>query len=885
MRSISFLLLTFLILDGNSQNPQTLIYSEDPSNIANPERGFYAHTEAHSDNYSLLNASSLLTLRESRSITQILRVFYLEDFRNKPIDQNYLNNIRSDFATVRSAGLKMIVRFAYSQGTTAPYDDATPEVVLNHIGQLTPIFQENGDVIVTVQTGFIGTWGEWFYTDHFAQMPGNISEEDWTNRKRVTQALLEALPNNRTIQLRTPRYKTRMFETEEPIGDEIGFTNTDLARIGHHNDCFVASSNDLGTYLDQEKEKTYLASETMYVPMGGETCGLSSPYSDCENSTAELERFHWSYLNIGYHPDVLDEWGNQGCLEEVTLRLGYRHQLTTATINTEAKPDGIFEATLTMINSGYANFFNKRDLYLILKNNDTQDEYSLKTDIDPRKWPIGEAHTIQITAGIPESVTEGLYSVYLSLPDENPLLKENPNYAVRLANADSWDPSTGYNDLGADLDISATHSDLTDYVGTAFFNVTNAPSPLSLAGSDLINGSGNANSIVLYWPLQEANFSRVVERSVDGGMFSSYAALDAKTGTFTDVNISTGINYGYRYKIKNDLNEETEYSNILVTAIDESAFSLNTDGNTSDWQGIEPTHGSFGAHFETLKTYFGNQFAHFLAENTTNTLIYLNVDSDTTTGIKISEHAGMDYKVEDSKLYGASGGTWTFLSNLISANQEALEVEIPFDQMPLLGSNASIDLLCVSDDSFLIGSTGAKTTHYRQIPADVPNIVSLENDELNETALVITWDICEFCDGYILERSENTQEDFIVVDEFEKNEISVRDRGLNIGSNYSYRLKAYNELGESNYSETKNLTLDIILGFSDLELKVYPNPTPSHLRLSKSVSNIYAFSMNGKMVLEKQNTRELFVGNLRKGIYMIKITHNHKTYSYRLIKN
>ena len=45
---------------------------------------------------------------------------------------------------------------------------------------------------------------------------------------------------------------------------------------GHHNDCFLASSTDFGTYDDKSVEYPYLTEDTKYTVMGGETCAVSA---------------------------------------------------------------------------------------------------------------------------------------------------------------------------------------------------------------------------------------------------------------------------------------------------------------------------------------------------------------------------------------------------------------------------------------------------------------------------------------------------------------------------------------------------------------------------------------------------------------------------------
>ncbi len=175
-----------------------------------------------------------------------MRVFYLESFVRSDIAAEYLDNMRRDFALARETGMKLLVRFAYTQKTTKPVGDATPEWVLAHIEQLKDVLSENGDVIALVQAGFIGAWGEWYYTDHFSQVIGFINEQNWLDRTAVVNALLDATPSDRTVQLRMPIYKRRVTGVQEALTDADAFTRTNRSRLGHHNDCFLASSNDVG---------------------------------------------------------------------------------------------------------------------------------------------------------------------------------------------------------------------------------------------------------------------------------------------------------------------------------------------------------------------------------------------------------------------------------------------------------------------------------------------------------------------------------------------------------------------------------------------------------------------------------------------------------------
>ena len=111
------------------------------------------------------------------------------------LDPAWLALVQADFDAARTAGISIIPRFAYLAGGdwpyTPPYGDAPLDIVLTHIEQLTPIFQDNADVISVVQAGFVGLWGEGYYTDHFAADPANpgvLTEEDWAKRRAVVEA-------------------------------------------------------------------------------------------------------------------------------------------------------------------------------------------------------------------------------------------------------------------------------------------------------------------------------------------------------------------------------------------------------------------------------------------------------------------------------------------------------------------------------------------------------------------------------------------------------------------------------------------------------------------------------------------------------------------------
>jgi hypothetical protein len=281
----------------------SVTYAADPDTIfANPERGFYAVFETTASGYESLDRTTVQNLRTQSAVSLVYRQWYLDSFVNADLTQAFLDKVAADFSVIRQAGMKTVLRFAYTDNATKPYGDASKARVLGHITQLKPILFANSDVIAALQAGFIGAWGEWYYTDTFGD-DGNVSAPQWTDRQDVVNALLDALDLQRPIQLRTPAYKQHFYGTAALTATEA-FSGVAKARVGHHDDCFVADATDMGTYNNVAADKTYLAAENLYLPQGGETCATST-YSVWSNASQDLAALHWSFLNQDYHPDVL----------------------------------------------------------------------------------------------------------------------------------------------------------------------------------------------------------------------------------------------------------------------------------------------------------------------------------------------------------------------------------------------------------------------------------------------------------------------------------------------------------------------------------------------------------------------------------------------------
>ena len=449
----------------------TVNYTPDNTTIfRNPERGF---TEENSrkvseDKPNVVKGNVSSSWGNNYKMSLMVVLYNFNYFKAQDLPEKVLKGFDEDMAELRNYGLKCVLRFAYTE-TTSDKVDATPDWVERHLEQLKPHLEQNADVIYVVEAGFVGVWGEWYYTSNY----GNESQHMNAKRRRVVDALLMNVPQDRFVLFRYPMIKTEYFGDETPLTSLEAFSGSDRARMGCHNDAFLNEWGNDGTYAsddlsDDPAVREYIAKETMYVPNGGETNVESTSlakkvYADAPE---EMATYHWSFCGSSYATQVTSRWRESGIFDTLNVHMGYRYNLLQAIYSDEAAPGGRMNVVIHLFNAGYAPLYNKRTAYLVLKNG--AQTYSLPLTSDPRRWQPGHTFIMEQPA-IPSEVKEGTYRLYLWMPDQYESIKNDPRFAIRFGNVDVWDETTGYNDLHASIVISkdapADPGDLPDVQG------------------------------------------------------------------------------------------------------------------------------------------------------------------------------------------------------------------------------------------------------------------------------------------------------------------------------------------------------------------------------------------------------------------------------------
>ena len=465
-------------------NLMTVVYSPTMDDIRNPERGFYSQADIFVD--QPFTSSEISTRVPTDSLVWVY--FHLENYRDprdgpgvnlsnyqgkplEPVDSGKgLDTVHKTFADARNKGLKLIIRFLYvgypgigsNTNSSTSQPDAPFSLIQQHINQLSPLLHQNKDVIAAFQFGFIGYWGEWHSSKYHT---------DNASRKAVIDAFLAATPSDRVIQIRYPRYKQALYGG--PLTEAQAYNESNLARIGFHNDAFLRDENDGGTfrsnagtvkvsnYCDESHLgenscwRDYMQKDSKYVLVSGEAgthSSTPSQYALCPNALTQLANFHFNSIHNGYSQVTLGAWTDGGCMPEIRRRLGYRYELREAFFPTSLNRGGILQVRIVLRNVGFGAMYNPRPVIAVLQGPGGRYDLPLN-NVDPRKWYPGMESIIDSNINLPLSITPGIYRLSLWLPDESMNLRSNPQYSVRFANANIWEASTGINILTNNLVI------------------------------------------------------------------------------------------------------------------------------------------------------------------------------------------------------------------------------------------------------------------------------------------------------------------------------------------------------------------------------------------------------------------------------------------------
>ncbi len=431
------------------------ITEEDITIDKNPDRGFYklVQRELQTNEENFSNFEEEIKSIETRypEISLISFQLNLINYVNgtTKISTSKVNDINKYFSIMREHGYKVIFRVVYdSKGQKNPEPEFN--IILSQIEDLRGVYTTNEDIIFVVEAGYLGSYGEW----HDGKYDKNI-----TNKNQIIKKLLEVVPEKIQINLRKPMFITDYIGSKNTITEINAYSNEEIARLGLHNDGYLASETDLGTFEKNEREENlrWQSEQTKYTAFGGEVQNKNSSYNDLNNAIKDMFNRHCNYLNRTYDNEVKEKWANtkyngddkkyigQTGMTYIKNHLGYRLLLKEVDIKGN-KTNESANTSITMNNIGFGNIVVPKKVSLIYKNE--KNSYEIETDIDIRKKSQNNMYNLQIDTKLPYNMEEGNYEVYLKIGEIYDTLKSNSNYYIKLVNKGIWNEEIYANYIG-----------------------------------------------------------------------------------------------------------------------------------------------------------------------------------------------------------------------------------------------------------------------------------------------------------------------------------------------------------------------------------------------------------------------------------------------------
>lgn len=471
--------------------------------LYNPGRGFRLEVAVDVEEQQKHPTEELIHLSEryaSDSVSLAQSYFYLTYTIGQELTEDHFRTMQLYFDELQKQGKKAVLRFAYEKDFAgrAPVGP-TLEQALAHLEQLKPFLEKNKDLILVVQAGVIGAWGEWHSSVHGLE-----------NSKEAMIAILEKLlavvPQDRQVQVRVPDYKNLLKDKPELY-----------KRLSFHDDFIVIRPDRWdGDMHEGTANFNQIVNESPYLVVDGELpWGFWSVGADPdspsagwvidgvqvarrlflqhftslsvihnykeqhanrkfdENNPPEYSMMVWKKTLINedtlkkYRMPVSDGYfsrknGNKverNVFDYIRDHLGYRIELQKLEMPGKLRAGKGNPLKLDLVNRGFSTVFGEHTAcYVLIDSKGKVTE--LPVEVNPQDWQPyqpGDStytpllHTMDAMIQIPADCPSGTYQLGLWISDGSERLKYNYRYAIRCANGNTTWWTSGDKRYGVNL--------------------------------------------------------------------------------------------------------------------------------------------------------------------------------------------------------------------------------------------------------------------------------------------------------------------------------------------------------------------------------------------------------------------------------------------------
>ena len=435
----------------------------------------------------------------ANSDTQLYPIDGLEGTVDAELTQAALDYLEQYFITARTHKVGLIVRFGYlwpwyEIDLNINVEPENFNLILRHIEQLSEIINKYPDVIISIESGMLGQWGEQHSTQlslgwcgicdrcearnyyncrdrliGYQRSQQNFYEviEKWLNCTR------ESLPDV-TLSVRYPpafvwwynlRYKTN-FAAADIHQIPLSLPGTDEYRIGVWNDSYLANETDWGTYTAREgnfpnirnESLEWLERQARHTYFGGEYGGtvMDLHFHRITYLEYEARLTHTTYLRGPvWMGGVLEYWrdrtyygsdpvyyGRTSELEFIENRIGYRFVMRNSQISSAVSTGGNLNLIGVIQNVGFAPMLFSASAYVLLVDGTTILEFPVILNLNSDDLDINISREYNIVINLPSELESGSYDVYLKFTSDR------NGEPIALANIGMYDSVLKANKIG-----------------------------------------------------------------------------------------------------------------------------------------------------------------------------------------------------------------------------------------------------------------------------------------------------------------------------------------------------------------------------------------------------------------------------------------------------
>lgn len=395
-----------------------------------------------------------------------------------PLTDDALQSLKLTFDNLRASEVSATIRFTYDpEGKgNKPNEKERPSVeppfdlVLQHVEQVAKIVAQYKDCIYSIDTGFLGPWGE----QHTTKL-GEVNEENKETYYRLIETWLEHTNREMNLMVRKPQIFLHWFNTKYNKNYKIENIDTiakdetaESMLISVWNDGYLYNAEDHGTFTNREKEVAWLSTRTGMYGGEVEAGDLNNFYATGARMVTESFVTHTTHLNSAYDQNVIKSntkgtaWQQQTYgvgLDSLLIdplytgmtyykyienHLGYRLVLRKSEMSETVKAGEKLWLKGDIENVGFAPVTTAKKVYVVLTCGNKVSYQEV--DFDVRSILSRTTKTYEFAVNIPADFS-GNVNAYLKIGSAYDLTKEETKRQIQFANAGNQ-----YNkELGANL--------------------------------------------------------------------------------------------------------------------------------------------------------------------------------------------------------------------------------------------------------------------------------------------------------------------------------------------------------------------------------------------------------------------------------------------------